>query len=99
MEKVSEGKCAQHGRNAKFPELEADILEWVEGHCQNGVTVTTKMIDTHALKLAQDSNIEDFEGGATWCCCVLKHNGLFACTKTKVHQKMPSEYVEKMLWQ
>lgn len=54
FKKLSKGKFAQHGKSAEWPELETDMLKWVEGHCQNGSAITTKMICAHALKLAHD---------------------------------------------
>jgi hypothetical protein len=40
-------------------------LKWIEGHHQNGISVTTKMIHTHALNIGHDYNIEEFKGTAT----------------------------------
>jgi hypothetical protein len=62
---LSKGKRMSGGKSAKWPELEVNILKWVEGHRQNGFAVTTKMIPTHSLKLYHDHNIEDFESGPT----------------------------------
>lgn len=53
LKDCSKGKWAYHGKSAEWPELEADLWNWVEGHCLNNIAVTTKV--------AHDHNIEDFQ--------------------------------------
>jgi hypothetical protein len=42
LKMLSRGKYAQHGKGAKWPELEADVLKWVEGHCQLALELQQK---------------------------------------------------------
>jgi hypothetical protein len=89
--KLNRGKYAQHGKSADWPELETDVLKWVEAHCQNGIAIATKIIHIHTLKLAHGRTIEDLIGGATWYYCFVKHNGLCVRAKTELAQEVPVE--------
>jgi hypothetical protein len=72
-------------------------LKWIQGHHQNGIGINTKMIQIHARNLALQWNLTDFKGGVGWCYRFMKRHGLSMRTKTKISQKMPQEYEEKIL--
>ena len=90
-------KRAERGKNAKWPELEYSVLKWVQENRENGIAISTKMIRTYAINLACERNIEDFKGGESWCYRFMKRSGLCMRTKTKISQKMPKEYEDKII--
>lgn len=87
-----------HGKSAKWPELQADILKWVEGHCHNDFPVATRMICTRALQSAHGCHIIGFKGEeAIWCYRFMKSDGLYMRDKPELSHKIPLEYEQKIL--
>ena len=55
------------------------------------------MVQIHAHKLALQWNLTDLKSGVGWCYRFMKRHGLGMQMKTKISQKMPQEYEEKIL--
>ena len=53
-------KCADRGRKCQWPELEKEVVEWVEENRKSGLVVTRNLIRLHAKKTAQQMNIDNF---------------------------------------
>ncbi|KAG2459032.1 POGK protein, partial [Polypterus senegalus] len=96
LQKLDKSKQTLRGHAAKWPELEVDIKEWITHHRENGFSVSTKMIMNKARLIAVEKGIQDFTGSPSWCYRFMKRSGL-AMHKTKIAQKMPNEYEEKIL--
>jgi len=74
-----------------------DLHKWIMEHRNSGIAVNTKMIILEARKLAANMGVEDFKGTESWCFCFVKRNGLSLRTRTKISQKMPEEYEQKIM--
>lgn len=85
----------KHG--AKWPKLEEELKIWILEHRQRGIVVSTKMVMQEAKKIAQAQDITDFKGGPVWCYRFRKRQGLAIRTRTKLAQRMPEFYEEKVL--
>ena len=85
-----------HQTPAKWPQLEKDMKEWILQHRNLGIAVNTKMIINEARRLAANKGADDFKGTASWCFRFMKRNGLSLRTRTKISQKMPEEYEQKI---
>uniref|UniRef100_A0A803K4M5 HTH CENPB-type domain-containing protein n=1 Tax=Xenopus tropicalis TaxID=8364 RepID=A0A803K4M5_XENTR len=97
LQKLEKSKHTLCGHAAKWPELEVDIKEWITHHRENGFLVSTKMIINKAKLIAVEKGIQNFTSSPSWCYRFMKRSGLAMRTKTKIAQKMPKEYEEKIL--
>lgn len=108
LRETSRNKRADRGKPAKWPNLEKRLKRWVEAQRQTGASVSTKMILDQARRIAKEmqedkrKGIEteetgDFTGASHWCFKFMKRNHLSMRTKTKLAQKMPKDYEEKVL--
>ncbi|KAF6081661.1 hypothetical protein HJG60_008709 [Phyllostomus discolor] len=95
LQKTDKTKQCFRGHAAKWPQLEADMKEWITSHRNNGFSVSTKMIICEAKRLAAERGIQDFTGSPSWCHRFMKRCGLAVHTKTRVAQTMPMEYESK----
>ncbi len=97
LKTVSGSKHNLRGRHAKWPELEDELCSWVTDQRSQGITVSTKMIIFQAKQIAAEQNHEDFTGHATWCFRFMKRKNLVMRTRTKLAQKMPNEFEDKII--
>lgn len=88
-------KKASRGREAKYPSLGKILNEWVIEHRSNGISVSTKMMQNQAKKIALDLDITNFRGSGKWCYLFMKRNGLCMRVRTHLAQRMPEFYQEK----
>ena len=101
-EELKKTKNRKHGlryKEAKFPQLEEIMKTWVDDHRNNGYSVSTKMIMEEAKRLAAERNIpaNEFTGSSSWCYRFMKRNNLSMRVKTRIAQKLPAEYKDKVL--
>ncbi|XP_069593726.1 bromodomain testis-specific protein [Ranitomeya imitator] len=97
LQKAGKSRSGLRRRGAKWPELDVDVKEWIIGHRNNGLSVSTKMIIFEAKRIAAEKGINDFTGSPSWCFRFMKRCGLAMRTKTRIAQKMPQEYEAKIL--
>ncbi|KAJ8280487.1 hypothetical protein GJAV_G00055280 [Gymnothorax javanicus] len=84
------------GNNARWPQLEDKIEQWVIEQRAAGRSVSTVSIRMKATALARDMNINDFRGGPSWCFRFMKRRNLSIRTRTTVSQQLPKDYEEKL---
>ena len=99
-EKLQKAVKSKHGlrtKKAKWVELEEEMKAWVVDQRNQGAIVTTKQIIFEAKERATAKGYDDFGGNEGWCYRFMKRNGLAMRTKTKISQKMPMAYENKIL--
>lgn len=89
-------KCANRGKSCQWPELEKELVSWIEEQRKCGYIVTRNMIRLHALSMAKRKDIIDFKGTVSWCSRFLKRNDLVLRQKTKISQKLPDDLEDKI---
>lgn len=61
-----------------------------------GRSIPTVSIRVKATALARDMNINDCQGGPSWCFHFMKRRNLSILTRTTVSQQLPIDYEEKL---
>ena len=98
-------KRAARGKPATWPNLEKTLKHWVQSQRMSGLSVSTKIIMDQGRRIAREmmesndkgEETANFKGTPNWCFLFMKRNGLSLRTRTKLAQKMPAAYEEKIL--
>ena len=96
IEEMPKNKCAMRGKSCQWPELESELVTWVEDQRRSGYVVTRNMIRLRALSIAKKEQIANFKGTVGWCTRFLKRNDLVIQQKTKIAQKLPEDLEDKV---
>ena len=84
-------------RLAKYPELEKKVCEFVDGKRKKGLPCSREDIRDHALRVKRELGIQDnFRASSGWCTRFMKRNLYSDRRPTKIAQKLPDHYVDKM---
>uniref|UniRef100_K7FHE8 HTH CENPB-type domain-containing protein n=1 Tax=Pelodiscus sinensis TaxID=13735 RepID=K7FHE8_PELSI len=97
LEKIHLRKSARHGQQAKWPNLEENLLHWVR--TQRGrSSVSTVAIQLKARVMAMEQKIYDFKGrgSANWVYKFMRRNNLSVHVWTSAGQRLPDEWEKKM---
>lgn len=94
--KMPKKKKALRGKPAKWPNLEQRLKTWIMEQRQSGFCVSTKLIQYQARLFASEMKIVDFTGKAKWCFNFMRREGLAMRARTKLAQKMPPVYEDKI---
>lgn len=96
---MPKAKEARRGKPAKHPDLEKELVEWVEAQRQNGLIITHEQVKMQAKKMSKDfGNLgEHFHASTGWCNNFLKRHSLVTRQKTKISQKLPQDLDDKVL--
>lgn len=82
-------------RKAKYPELEKQVVEWIEDRNAKGVHLTQSLIRERAAKLAEDLGINDFKSSGGWLSGFKSRNSIgsakFHREETTVSEKTVGE--------
>lgn len=89
-------KRARRGRVAKWPNLEANLKQWILTQRQTNRSVSTVAIKLKARLMAAEMHITDFKGGVNWVFKFMKRNGLSVRARTTVGQRLPDEWETKL---
>lgn len=81
--------------HASWPALENELHSWILNQRKSGLSVSTVRIRSQARIIATEMNIENFEGGATWCYRFMKRKKLCVRARTTVGQELPENWKEK----
>ena len=93
---VKKTKLSFRGLKARWPQLEDKIEQWVIEQRTAGRSVSTVSIRLKATAVARDMEINDFQGGPSWCFRFMKRRHLSIRTRTTVSQQLPNDYKEKL---
>lgn len=59
LSQMPKSKCADRGKTCQWPELENELVTWIEDQRKSGYIVTRNMIRLRALSIAKNMNIVD----------------------------------------
>lgn len=76
LSQMPKSKCADRGKTCQWPELENELVTWIEDQRKSGYIVTRNMIRLRALSIAKNMNIVDFKGTVNWVSRFLKRHDL-----------------------
>ena len=88
---------AFRGKQARWPELEKDLEDWVNVQRADGRGVSTIQIRLKAKEMAVAKKIEGFTGCASWCFRFMKRRNLTIRMKTTMCQQLPADFEEKIV--
>ena len=81
----------------QWPELEKELQQWVEDQRKSGYIVTRNLLRLHAKVMAKRHNIANFCASDDWCTNFLKRHDFVIRQKTKISQKLPVDWEEKIV--
>lgn len=96
LRQVKKTKLSFRGNKARWPQLEDQLEQWVIEQRTAGRSVSTVTIRLKAKTIAQDLQIENFQGGPSWCFRFMKRRHLSIRARTTVAQQLPADYKEKL---
>ncbi|KAK7110337.1 hypothetical protein V1264_014229 [Littorina saxatilis] len=70
------------GKGARWPELEAELEDWVNLQRADGRGVSTVQVRLKAKEMAAAKNIDEFTGSASWCFRFMRRRNLSVRMKT-----------------
>jgi transposase-like protein len=89
-------KRARRSGITKWPKLEDELKQWINGQRESGRSVSTVMIRLKAQSLSKQLKCENFIGGPSWCYRFMKRNGLSVRNRTTVGQALPDDWENKV---
>ena len=96
-ETVMDMPKTKRGKQAAYPELEKDLLQWISTQRKNGYIVTPFVVRIHAKKLAREQGLsESFKESAGWCVRFLRRFNLSIHQRTKISQKLSNDLEDKI---
>lgn len=87
---------AFRGHKSSWPDLEDVLEDWVNTQRAGGRGVSTVQIRLKAKTIAREMNIENFEGGPSWCFRFMRRKSLSIRMRTTLCQQLPPDYQEKV---
>ena len=84
------------GHKPRWPELEAELADWVEVQRAGGHGVSTVQVRLKAKQMAEAKGIQNFAGNPSWCFRFMRRNNLSMRTKTTLCQQVPADLEEKL---
>lgn len=97
LEVMVKTKKANRGRKCLWPRVEDAVFEWIAEQRSKLVPVSKNMIRMKAIEVAKELDETDFRGGLSWCDRFMKRKALSLRRRTRISQKMPMDYEEKMI--
>lgn len=93
LEKLPKKKRACRGKEAKFQELEQELVAWIVDQRSQGYTVSMMQIQLQAIRQRSDST---FKASIGWCQKFMRRHGLTIRQRTKLAQKLPADLDDKV---
>lgn len=84
---LPKNKCADRGKPCLWPDLEREVRNWIDNQRQSGYIVTRNLIRLQARSYAS----------VGWLNWFMKRNGLVLRQKTKISQKLPHDFENKII--
>uniref|UniRef100_A0A669DWZ2 HTH CENPB-type domain-containing protein n=1 Tax=Oreochromis niloticus TaxID=8128 RepID=A0A669DWZ2_ORENI len=92
LRQVKKTQLSFRGHKARWPELEERFERWIIEQRTSGRSISTVTIRLKAVSLAEEMNIEHFQGGPSWCFRFMKRCHFSIRTRTTVAQQLPADY-------
>ena len=96
LTRCSKTTRAFRGKNAKWPELENELEDWINTQRADGRGVSTVQIRLKARAVASAKNVPNFLEGPPWCFRFMRRKGLSIRARTTICQQLPPDFVEKL---
>ncbi|XP_027891620.1 uncharacterized protein LOC114155757 isoform X2 [Xiphophorus couchianus] len=96
LNKCQKTRKAFRGNESRWPELEDALEDWVKTQRAGGRGVSTVQIRLNAKSIARQMNIDNFNGGPSWCFRFMRRKNLFTRARTTLCQRLPPDYQEKV---
>ena len=95
LKAMPKSKCADRGKSCQWPEVEREMLSWIEEQRQSGYAVTRNLIRLQARTYAKKHSI-NMTASVGWLNRFMKRNNLVLRQKTKISQKLPHDFEDKI---
>ncbi|KAL6468461.1 hypothetical protein MHYP_G00219850, partial [Metynnis hypsauchen] len=96
LRQVKKSRQSFRGNNARWPQLEDQLEQWISEQRTAGRSVSTVTIRLKATTIAQEMKLEKFTGGPSWCFRFMKRRHLSIRARTTVAQRLPADYKEQL---
>ena len=99
ISEAPKNKCCTKSRNgAKFPQIDTHVCTFIDQKRNDGLGVSRSLIRLEALRVARQLGISEteFKASPGWCTRFMNRNGYSIRTRTKIAQKLPKEFAEKI---
>ena len=84
-------------RKAQWQEIEVQVFGYVDKRRENALGVSRALIRTEALRVANRLKIRGFIASEGWCTRFMRRNNYSLRGPTKIAQKLPKHYVNKIV--
>ena len=85
------------GRKAALPDMEEELVTWIESLRAQNLRVTRSNVQSKALELAQAEGTEDFHASDGWLQKFLKRHSFSLRRRTTVGQRLPQDLITKVV--
>ena len=93
---MPKNKCADRGKRCQWPDLEENLVKWIEDQRRSAYIVTRNLIRIKAKAMASDQQMSNFQATNSWCTRFLRRRNFVLRQKTKIAQKLPEDLEEKI---
>ena len=84
-------------RRAQWPELDVQVCAYVDKRRENALGVSRALIRTEDLRVVNRLKITGFIASEGWCTRFMRRNNYSLRGPTKIAQKLPKHYVNKIV--
>ena len=88
--------CVKARRGAMYPDIDTRVCSFIDEKRNNGLGVSRSLIRLEGLRAAKDLGINEFKASPGWCTRFMKINNYSIRAHTKIAQKLPKEYEDKI---
>ncbi|TWW81695.1 hypothetical protein D4764_01G0015100 [Takifugu flavidus] len=96
LRQLRKTKLSFRGNKARWPELEDRVEQLVVLQRTTGRGVSTVTIRQKAKAIAEEMDMEHFQGGRPWCFRFMRRQYLSIRARTTLAQRLPVDYQEKV---
>ena len=99
ISQAPKNKCCTKARTgAKFPQIDKQVCTFIDQKRNDGLGVSRSLIRLEALRIARQLGISEteFKASPGWCTRFMNRNGYSIRTHTKIAQKLPKEFADKI---
>jgi len=93
-------KRANRGKDAKFPTLELELVEFVKEKRAAGIPISTieiRLKASHSAKNTHHIPENDFKASRGWCSRFLQRSQLSIRRRTTICQRLPADFEDKLV--